>query len=1011
MRSIIISLLICLPQLSFGQAPALRFQTFGIREGLPNQSIQALYQDRYGYLWIGTWDGLSRYDGYSFQTYQREPLDSTSLAANDVKCILEDVKGRLFIGSQGGFSQYQRETDDFYQYPVPEGIGRAWNVQAMSLDEQGDLWLNKLISPARLMHLNEEEEWDMYAGLKGRAFLWENGKVWSAKTRTGISLAITEGDSLRFENLAALDSLNETKVHCLFKDQQNRIWFGARGGLYFLERDSLVEVGDSAFAERSVLCLVQDHEDRIWAGTNDGLFLISPKGELMASYQADPIAANSLRDKVILSLLVDTGGNLWVGTFQGGLHKVKLASRPRFQAYRSSYFQAPKFTVFAFAEGADNRLWLGTTNGLYLLDKGTKAVLQHFQKGPADSLGLSQNVIMSLHETPEQKLMIGYGRNPSLDILDVQTQKIQQLGDRAKFGTLRRILPLSYPKDKCLLVGSSVRYWDPRDQSFSPVRLRDTLTSQNLPRYSWDAYQGRDSLIWIANKRGLLRLDPRSEEVRLLPIFPDSYRADNTVIAIWPDIDDSFWLGTYGAGLLHVDQAGQVLDSYTKLDGLPNNFVIGVLPDSSGHLWMSTNLGIARLDTMTDVFQNFRARDGLMDEEFATGAYLQSLDGEIYMGGSDGFVAFYPTQIERSASPYVPPLYLKPAKVSATPLREDSLGLHLTAYRGQRLDLSFVALDYSDPTEIRYQWQLEGWETDWQYPSPDRKVSYTNLPPGDYVFKVRASNSDGVFNGSELRLAVEIKPRLDQHWGFRLGMIGLGILLVASLVYFYLLRLREREKQALERRIAHSKQEALASQMDQHFLFNSLNSIQRFVMENRPKEAGRFISRFGKLIRLQLQQASQALVSIDEELNTLDLYLSLEQLRTRQKFVYEVNTDPELDIYQLEIPPGLLQPYLENAIWHGLMPKEEVGLLQLSIQGIAKGYRIEIIDNGIGREASEKLKASSSYRPPSKGMSITKERISMLNALHEMEIVMQIEDLQKPDGQAAGTKVSLVVTF
>ncbi|MEM6343104.1 MAG: two-component regulator propeller domain-containing protein [Bacteroidota bacterium] len=1011
MKIFLFSFIICLSQLSWGQGLALRFQAFGIREGLPNQSIQALYQDQLGYLWIGTWDGLCRYDGYRFQTYQREPLDSTSLAANDVKCILEDGAGRLFIGSQGGLSLYQRQTDDFYQFPVPEGIGRAWNVQAMSLDEKGELWLNKMSSPARLMHLKAKEQWEMFAGQRGKAFMWEKAKLWTAYANQGVKLASPRADSLSFESWAVLAPLREKKIQCIFKDKQDRIWLGARGGLYFVAGDSLVEVGDSAFAERSVLCLVQDQQARIWVGTNDGLFLISPSGKQLANDQIESVAINSLQDVVILSLLVDTAGNLWVGTSQAGLYKVNLASRPRFQAYRSSYFQASKLTVFAFAEGADNRLWLGTTNGLYLLDKQTKAVLQHYQKGPADSLGLSQNVIMSLYETAEQKLMIGYGRSPSLDILDWRTQAMQQLGEKAKLGTLRKILPLSYPQDQFLLLGSSVNYWDPLTQTYSSVKLRDTLTQQIVPSYSWDAYQAKDSILWIANKRGLLRLDPRTKELRLLPVFPDSYRADNTVIAIWPDIDDSFWLGTYGAGLVQVDQSGKVLASYTKLDGLPNNFVIGVLPDSSGHLWMSTNLGIARLDTNSEVFQNFRARDGLMDEEFATGAYLQSLDGEIYMGGSDGFVAFYPSQIERSASQYVPPLYLKPAKVSAPPLREDSLGLHLTAYRGQRLDLSFVALDYSDPTEIRYQWQLEGWEKAWQYPSADPKVSYTNLPPGEYVFRLRASNSDGVFNGPEIRLPIEIKPRLDQHWGFRLGLVGLGILLVASLVYFYLWRLREREKQALERRIAHSKQESLASQMDQHFLFNSLNSIQRFVLENRPKEAGKFISRFGRLIRLQLQQASQALVSIEEELNTLDLYLSLEQLRTRQKFVYEINTGPELDIYQLEIPPGLLQPYLENAIWHGLMPKEEEGLLQLNIQGIDKGYRIEIIDNGIGREASERFKANSSYRPPSKGMSITKERISMLNALHEMELSMQIEDLQKPDGQVIGTKVSLIVTF
>ncbi|MFK7921539.1 MAG: two-component regulator propeller domain-containing protein [Bacteroidia bacterium] len=1011
MKSIILSLLIILPASLLGQNLALSFQHFDIKEGLPSQNVQCLYQDHLGYIWIGTWDGLSRYDGYSFHNYQREPFDSTTLAANDVKAIIEDGQGRLIIGSQGGLSRYDREKDEFYQFPVPEKLGRSWAIEEMSRDEQGRVWLSKFQTPRYFIRLDTaSNKVDKIMGGNSRSMFWTGDHMWSTSPK-GINKYLFTGDTLLPQQLDEFSAIAELKTYSLLRDRQSRIWVGSHRGLYYYEADSLVAIEDSTLGESIVICLAEDHSGRIWAGTNNGLFVLDRDGTVLGHYLPDLISGQGLRDKIILSLLVDTGGNLWIGSYDGGLHKVSLASRPRFQAFHTGHFDVSSINVFAFAEGADNRLWLGTTHGLYLLDKTTKEVKRHFVKGSADSLGLSQNGIMGLHETPDQKLLITFGRSPSLDVLDWPKQTITHCGKKANLGVIRRILPLNYPADKYLLVGSYVSYFDLKTLSSKRISLRDTLSHTKLPSYSWDAHQSADSIIWVANKRGLLSIDPTDGVVKLFPIFPDSYRADNIVIAIWPDYDDSFWLGTYGAGLAHVNRKGEVIDIFTKQDDLPNNFVIGVLPDTAGHLWMSTNLGIARLDTQKRIFQNFSTRDGLMHNSFSTGAYHQSLDGEIFMGGENGFVAFYPGQIERNSSNFIPPLHLNPPKVSALPLRQDSAGLHFTAYRGQRLDLSFVALDYSAPEDIRYQWQLVGWENDWHHPSHEPKVSYTNLAPGQYTFQLKASNSDGIYLGPTLSLPIEIRPRLDQHWGFRFGMISLGILLVGAIVYFYVLRLREREKRKLEYRIAQTKQEALASQMDQHFLFNSLNSIQRFVMENRPKEAGKFISRFGRLIRLQLQQASQTLVSVEEELQTLDLYLSLEQLRTRDKFQYTVEVDPSLDIFMLEIPPGLLQPYLENAIWHGLMPKEREGDLRLKLEAEKQGYRVEVIDDGIGREASRKLKETSNYRPPSKGMAITEERIIMLNALHEMKISMLIEDLQTVDGQAAGTKVCLQVAF
>ncbi|MEL6654189.1 MAG: two-component regulator propeller domain-containing protein, partial [Bacteroidota bacterium] len=481
-------------------------------EGLPNQSIQSLYQDERGYLWIGTWDGLSRYDGYGFVNYQRDPFNPNSLAANDVKAIAEDTKGNLWIGSQGGLCSHDPQNQHFFQFDPPESVGRSWSVADIARDDSGRMWASKTISPAGIW-MRDDTIWQKVSKMRAYCMLWDREQL-CLGTGKGLRVMELVEDSL-FESAewrTAFSALAQSRIRCLHRGSEEQIWIGTQTGLYVYEQEQLRRAGDSAFGERNVLCMDDDAQGRLWIGTDTGLYVLDENGKTLAHFTADG-SSYSLHDDRITSLLVDRGDNLWVGTYQGGLHKVPLGTKTRFQAYESSYFQSLRLTVFAFAEGANNRLWLGTNQGLYLLDKSSKQIIHHFAQGQSDTMGLSRPVVMSLLELADGRLLIGYGRTIGLDLLDWENRHIRQIVPKGKLGTVRKILPLHEP-DQYLVVGTSVRSLDMRQETYQSLSLYDSSLQKSPPSYSWDAWQSPDLTIWIANKRGLIRHDPYSQRHR-----------------------------------------------------------------------------------------------------------------------------------------------------------------------------------------------------------------------------------------------------------------------------------------------------------------------------------------------------------------------------------------------------------------------------------------------------------------------------------------------------------------
>ena len=319
--------------------------------------------------------------------------------------------------------------------------------------------------------------------------------------------------------------------------------------------------------------------------------------------------------------------------------------------------------------------------------------------------------------------------------------------------------------------------------------------------------------------------------------------------------------------------------------------------------------------------------------------------------------------------------------------------------------MEFVALDYTNPSKNQHAYKLDGFDKDWVYCGTRRYASYTNLDPGEYIFKVKGSNNDGVWNEAGTSVKIIITPPYWQTWWFR-GLI-ISMVLLCLTFFTYNLKRKEKKKAEIEKKISELKLQALRAQMKPHFLFNVINSIQYLISSNDQKSAYNYLSKFSKLMRITLENAEKSTIQISNELEGLKLYLELESLRFEDKFCYNIDIDPEIDIHNVEIPTMLIQPYVENAIHHGLRHKSSKGELNIKLELQNSRVVCSIQDNGIGIEKALALRNKQNDNHHSTGMKVSHERLEILNTINKNGNVVEVSDLAKNGNRSSGTLVKI----
>lgn len=841
----------------------IRFDHLRVEDGLSQSNVSCITQDTQGFVWVGTRDGLNRFDGYIFKYYKKAPQDTNSLSDNYINTCLTDSSGRIWIGTTlGGLNRFDPATETFTRYiHDPQNPTSLSNdlVQTIFEDAQGMLWvgtgdgLNRFDSvtetftrythdPQNSASLNHNEVFAITQD--GTGMLWVG-------TKQGINrFDPTRNVCIRAEkpseDLAIFQQVHDKQIKSVFVDSENMLWIGTQNrGVY---RVDLANGHTTPFTHNpddpqslsdniDINVFFEDSTGMLWIGSgNGGLNLFDPQTETFRSYQNDITNSHSISNNKVTTIYKDQSGVIWIGTHGGGINLFNPAQL-RFRSYQQTKDLAKSLTsnrIISLLEGRDSALWVGTSapGGLNKVDQQTGTITRYVHD-PKDPHSLSTTIsVEDIYEDSRGHLWIGTWGD-GLNRLDPQTERFTVYrNDPSNPQSISSNIVLSIYEDDAgdMWFGTwdgGLNHMDYETEHFTPYLYNpdDLSNTSNIGILVMIA--DRNGMLWLGTMgNGVCRFDRttgqctwyrHSDEIR-------GSLSNGSIYSLLEDHTGTMWIGTT-EGLNKFDPDTATFQTYTERDGLPNNVINGILEDSQGNLWLSTHKGLVRFNPQTESFRTYDTSDGLVSNEFILCAYDEGADGTMYFGTTQGVTLFHPEQITDNL--YEPPVVLTNFK-----LFDDSLSVgsdilpdypihttrHLILSRDDYVfSLEFAALNYAAPRKNRYRYILEGFDHGWhQTDSSLRIATYTNLNPGDYTFRVTGSNNDGIWSTNEARLSITVLPFWWETLWFR-GTIVL--LLIVSIVVgwrgrVYTVQQRNRllEQQVEERTHSlHESQRAMAT--------------------------------------------------------------------------------------------------------------------------------------------------------------------------------------------------------
>lgn len=576
--------------------------------------------------------------------------------------------------------------------------------------------------------------------------------------------------------------------------------------------------------------------------------------------------------------------------------------------------------------------------------------------------------------------------------------------------TLAEIWSLYQDKIGNIWIGTRIKglyIFNPASKKLVQYKYLPGITGGVNDSSVWNIHQDSKGVMWLGTDYGLCRVS-NPEDINSLHFERFDF-GDNPPLHVW-NITESqegkLFIGTIGEGLheISVDRT----KTKRHMD-FPADIVASMAFDSTGHLWAASINGLYKYNVSGGGYVYFSEDDGLASNDFNFKALAQSATGDILLGGKMGIVTFNPAEVQ--------PKNLESVPIRITSLRISGYDSSAAIYRDTAINLTrkqnfinigFAVMDYTKPLKHKYRYMLKGFESKWNYCDYNQPwATYTNLHPGHYTFVVQGTGDAVQWSDKEASISFYIKPALWQRPWLQ-GLTSFLLLVIIGGAVYYKTRSvveKEREKSRIEKQIAELELRALQAQMNPHFIFNALNSIQQFVIHNNELAANDYLTRFARLMRHFLESSKNRYVTLDAELEQLDLYISLEKLRFHDKFEYSILTDTALKKNDILIPSMLIQPFVENAINHGLVLKKSAGTLQVSFE-LLKGniLKCTIDDNGVGRQAAQKIEEEKNKKHISRGMQLIEERIKTYNFIEDIEIQIHITDKQPP---LTGTKVEI----
>jgi signal transduction histidine kinase/ligand-binding sensor domain-containing protein/DNA-binding response OmpR family regulator len=827
---------------SIAQTGNVKFDHIGTKEGLSHGNVIVAMQDRKGFMWFGTRDGLNKYDGYNFTVYKNDPQDSTTLGHNTVMDIVEDAAGNIWLATGGGgLDVFNTSTEIFTHYPQgPKGVTDSY-INCLYLDASNLLWIGteggglNRFDPATSTFTYFRHDSKLAGSLSDDRvkdiLVDSENNFWVATDFGGLDLLNADGKTFTHFQYDAdnPNSISHDRVWTLMEDSHKQLWVGTYGGLNFFDRSTRQfkrfvhsTTDANTLGGFVVRTLDEDDQGNLWIGMeNGGLSVFNPVLQKFNNYLHDDIDNTSLSDNSVWNVYKDAKGNMWVGTFNSGINFVNRDAVNKFTHYRhtSSPTSLSNNKVLAIFEDSKDRVWIGTDGGgLNLFDPAT-GEFKHYMHEAGNPNTICGNYVLAIEEDSEGNLWIGTWAdgitkfNPAKNTY----KHYQYTASNLKGLRSPNIWTIFEDSEKNLWVGTYSEGVHLLDKStdtfirFSHDPKDSTTISNNTINVITEDSMGN---IWVGTSGGGLNLfNKQTQKFTSYTHDPNNSNSisNDGILAIVEDSLKNIWIGS-AIGLSRYDRNTKQFTNYYTKDGLPNNTVVSIMEDYNGDLWLSTFNGLSRFTPSTKSFKNFGVNDGLQGFEFKK-ASAKSRSGLMYAGGVNGFNTFLPGNIEQKK--YEPPLVLTGFEIFN---KKVEIGSHLGEpspltksisetteidlnYKQSVISFEFASLNYTTDQEKRkYAYLLEGFDKDWNYIGTKRTATYTNLDPGNYTLRIGGLNNEGNWSEKRIAILLHINPPFWKTWWFRI----ISVTLVAAALFGFL-RLRismiEGQKAELERQV------------------------------------------------------------------------------------------------------------------------------------------------------------------------------------------------------------------
>ena len=974
----------------------ITFKRITIEDGLSQTSVEYLYQDSKGYMWIGTSDGLNRYNGHEFEVYRYKEGSKNNISSNYIVAIKEDKEGDLWVGTSRGLNKINQTTNEITSYlPEEDGSGISYyNICEILIDSDGEvivatadgvnIYDRETDTFKRILNSNELTSQFIYSVVeddKGRYWIGSDkgldlydkktGKVEhffynenGANTNSIYKLYIDKDNKLFIgtidDGLYILDTEDYTVerytndyddkksipgnfVTFILRDSRGIVWVGTdRGFARFNEKEKNFTVYESkvydyqSIVSNNILSLAEDESGTIWVGTYGGISLFNP-GNIFKLYKHNPFDDNSISEASIQGIYEDDDGLLWIGTSHTGLNSLDR-ERNIVKRYKNEIGNEKSLVSNNISEitGIDNEIWIATEIGLSKYDKSTNEFTNYKLTDDKDSL--PNNVIRTLH---------------------IDSKGLLWIGTRDGLATFDR-------KD------TYVNY----KELFEESGIKEHMFS--------DIYEDKDGIMWFGSAidGGLIKYNRETGEIKNYKHDKDDENSlsFNSIKSISEDTKGNLWIATH-YGINKFNKETEKFTRYTEGDGLSNNFTYGILLDEDDNVWVSSNYGISKYDVLKEKFINFNLADGLQGNEFNAYSYFKSKSGEMFFGGINGLNSFYPKNLIEKT--YIPDVVIESIIVEG----EEKLDFKddiVLKYNDNNLYINFFMPDYINASKIQYAYKLKGLDKDWIFSENRNYANYTNLSPGKYEFLVKGRNSSGEWS-NEVSIKININ---NPPWKNPIAYIIYVLLIILSIglilnrmkwldglvrqktfelnnkldenqiLYAKLIR-NERYKNNYFVNLSHELRTPLNVILSTQQLITNLNTNNKsiskeklnYYMQTLNRNSNRLLNLINNIIDTSKIESGSYKLNIKK----VDIvYLVEEAVLSMKDFIedngIELIIDPEIEEKIIECDPSEIEKCIINLIANATKFTPDGGKIIVKILDLVDVVKIKVKDTGIGIE-------------------------------------------------------------